>query len=134
MKIHFLNCNKNGVFQFTALLLLGYSLAGCASPISSSPAPQSGITGEGQNAKAQTTRAVIYFQRPTADNSVLSAAISNACLCTPVFFQSYGSDGLIYVITLPQGRDFADFEKALMQWAPQLGITSVEQDRLMHIQ
>jgi len=122
---------KCGAFRSAALFLLGYSLAGCASTVSYPP-PKSAAPGEVRSAQAQTIRVIISFQRPTADNRPLSVAISNACQCMPVFFQSYGSDGLIYVITLPQGRNFAAFEKTLMLDAPQLGIMSVEQDRLMH--
>jgi hypothetical protein len=79
---------------------------------------------------AQTVRAIISFQRPTANNTALSAAISDACQCTPVFFRTFGTVGLIYVVELPQGRDFAAFEKTLMLSAPQLGIVLIEQDSL----
>jgi hypothetical protein len=83
---------------------------------------------------AQTVRAIIYFQRPAADNKALSDAIGEACHCLPVFFRPYGSDALIYEIALPQGQNFEVFKKALMQNAVQLGIKIVEQDRVMHIQ
>jgi hypothetical protein len=111
-----------------ALFLLGYSLAGCAAPVT--PPPNTNAQGEVHSTMAQTVRAIISFQRPTANNTLLSAAISDACQCTPVFFRTFGTVGLIYVVKLPQGRDFAAFEKTLMLSAPQLGIVSIEQDSL----
>jgi hypothetical protein len=120
------NCSA---LQFSALILLGYSLAGCASPVS--PAPTVSSPREVHGVPA-TVRVIISFQRPTADNRLLFAAISDACQCTPVFFRTYGGNALIYVIALPQGQNFAAFEKALMRGAPQLGIVSIEQDSVEH--
>jgi hypothetical protein len=119
---------NRGSLRSATLFLLGYSLAGCASPVS--PPPKTNAPVEAHGTMAQTVRAIIYFQRPTANNTLLSAAISDACQCTPVFFRTFRDDALIYVITLPQGQNFAAFEKALMQKAPQLGIASIEQDSL----
>jgi hypothetical protein len=116
--------------QFSILMLLGYSIAGCSSPIS--PPPKVNAPGEVHSAPVQTARAIIYFQRPTADSGPLFAAVSDACRCTPAFFRTFRDDALIYVITLPQGQNFAAFEKALMRSAPQLGIVSIEQDVLEH--
>lgn len=79
-------------------------------------------------------RAIIYFQRPTADSKQLSASISKACRCQPVFFRQYRDEALIYELVLPQGYTFSSFEKTLMQNAAQLGIKAVEQDRIMQHQ
>lgn len=114
------------------LLLLGCSLVGCALP--GSPPPKAITPSAGDSAKQLPIRAIIYFQRPTADNKFLSAAISEACNCQPVFFRHYLADALIYEITLPQGETLAAFEKALMLNAVQLGIKAVEQDRIMQHQ
>lgn len=118
------------VFRSAALFLLAYSLAGCASPVSlpSKSAPPNEV----RRTPVQSGRAIISFQRPTADNRPLFVAISDACRCTPVFSRIFGDSSLIYIIPLPQGRSFADFEKALMQSAPQLGIVSIEQDSVEH--
>jgi hypothetical protein len=105
-----------------------YSLAGCTAPVSTPPKADAPNKVHGTMAK--TVRAIIYFQRPTTNNTMLSAAISDACQCAPVFFRTFGTVGLIYVVELPQGRDFAAFEKRLMLSAPQLGIVSIEQDSL----
>ena len=121
---------NRGALRSAILFLLGYSLAACASPVSH-PA-KANASGEVQHAPVQTARAIIYFQRQTADNRPLFAAISDACQCTPVFFRTFRDDALIYVITLPRGQNFAAFEKALMRSAPQLGIVSIEQDVLEH--
>ncbi len=116
--------------QCVALLLFGYLLAGCAAsgdPSSESPGPDD--TGA---AMTQAAHAIIYFQDPvsetTANNTSLSAAISDACRCSPVFLRTIGTHGLIYSITLPQGQDFSVFENTLMRNAPRLGIETVEQD------
>jgi hypothetical protein len=119
---------NRGSLRSATLFLLGYSLAGCAAPVSTPP--KADVPNKVHGTMAQTVRAIIYFQRPTANNTLLSAAISDACQCTPVFFRTFGTVGLIYVVELPQGRDFAAFEKTLMQSAPQLGIVSIEQDSL----
>jgi hypothetical protein len=111
-------------------LIVGYSFVGCALPVSNSP--KVGATNEVQSGKVQTVRVIISFQRPTPDNRSLFAAISDACECTPVFFRTFGTEGLIYEITMRQGRAFADFEKQLLRKAPQLGIVSIEQDSLEH--
>jgi hypothetical protein len=121
-----------GALRFAMLFLLGYSLAACASSVT--PLPKTKAPVEVHSALAQTVRAIIYFQHPTADNKALSAAIADACRCQPIFVRSYDSDALIYEIALPQGEDFDVFKKALMQNAVQLGIRIVEQDRVMHIQ
>jgi len=110
--------------------MLWHSLVGCASPVS--PPPKSATSSETHGAPTQTVRAIIYFQSPTADNRILSAAISDACQCTPVFFRTYGGNALVYVIALPQGQNFTAFEKALMRSAPQLGVVSIEQDSVEH--
>ncbi len=86
-------------------------------------------------AKTQTVQVIIYFQDPisdtTADNVSLSAAISDACRCSPVFLRTIGTHGLIYSITLPQGQDFSVLEDTLMRNAPRLGIATVERDGMM---
>jgi Tfp pilus assembly protein PilF len=123
---------NRGALRSAILFLLGYSLAACASTVS--PPPKINAPREVHSAMAQTIRTIIYFQRPTADNKNLSAAIANACRCQPLFVRSYDSDALIYEIVLSQGQSFDAFKKALMQNAVQLGIKIVEQDRVMHIQ
>jgi hypothetical protein len=119
---------NRGALRSAILFLLGYSIAACASPVS--PPPKINAPSEVHSAPAETVRVIISFQRTTAHNGTLPAAISDACQCTPVFFRTFGNDALIYVIALPQGRNFAAFEKALMLNAPQLGIVSIEQDSL----
>jgi hypothetical protein len=113
-------------------LLLGYSLVGCAVPVS--PPPSDITPSAGQSAKQLPVRAIIYFQHPTAVSKQLTSAISEACNCQPVFFRPYLDDALIYEITLSKGDTFAAFEKALMQSATQFGIRAVEQDRIMQRQ
>lgn len=115
------------------LLLLGSLLIGCAIPTKlahSNAIPPN----EGHNTMQLPIRAIIYFQRPTADSKQLSAAISKACRCQPVFFRQYRDEALIYELALPQGQTFVSFEKSLMQNAVQLGIKAVEQDRIMQHQ
>ena len=118
------------VIQAVTLLLFGSLLVGCAAngdPSSESSGPD-GVSA----AMTQTSHAIIYFQNPVSDTTAndisLSAAISDACRCTPVFFRTVGTHGLIYSITLPQGMDFNVFENTLMRNAPRLGIATVEQD------
>ena len=82
----------------------------------------------------ETARAIIYFQRPTSNNQKLSAAITEACHCQPVFFRPYLGDALIYEIALPTGHTFAAFAEALMRNADKLGIKTVEQDSIMQHQ
>jgi len=123
------NC---GALRSIALILLGYSLAGCTSPVYHSP--KANVPNEVHSAPAQTVRAIIYFQRPTADSRPLLAAISDACQCTPVFIRPYLSDALIYEFALPQGQIFVSFEKTLMKKASALGVKAVEQDALMQHQ
>ena len=120
-----------GALRFVMLFLLEYSLVACASTVT--PPLKTNAPVEVHRAMAQMVRAIIYFQRPTADNKALSAVIADACRCQPVFVRPYDSDALIYEIALPQGRDFDAFKKALMQNGVQLGIRIVEQDRVMHI-
>ncbi len=122
--------NVCSALQLMTLLILWHSLVGCAAPVS--PPPKSATSSAVHGAPAQMVRAVINFQSPTADNRILSVAISDACQCTPVFFRTYGGNALIYVIALPQGQSFAAFERALMRSAPQLGIVSIEQDSVEH--
>ena len=126
-----MNRNKYGRLYGKALLLLVFSLVGCAPH---SAAPNAITPSEGHSAKQLPIRAIIYFQRPTADSKPLFVSISEACNCQPVFFRPYLGDALIYEITLPQGETFAIFEKALMRNAIQLGIKAVEQDRIMQHQ
>jgi hypothetical protein len=131
MQVIFLDRCKYGGLRVFGVLLFGYSLAGCAVPIS----PLAGITpSAGQGTKQLPVRAIIYFQHPTADNKSMFAAISQACNCQPAFFRPYRDDALIYEITLSKGNTFAIFAKALMQHATQFGIKAVEQDRIMQHQ
>jgi hypothetical protein len=123
------NC---GALQYTTLFLLGYSIAGCTSPVS--PPPKANVPYEVHSAPAQTVRAIIYFQRPTADKNPLFAAISDACQCTPVFIRPYLSDALIYELALPQGQTFVSFEKTLREKASAFWVKAVEQDSLMQHQ
>ena len=121
-----------GALRSATLFLLGCSLVACASPVF--PPSKINASSEVRSATAQIFRTIIYFQRPTADNKNLSAAIADACRCQPLFVRSYDSDALIYEIALSQGQSFDAFKKTLMQNAVQLGIKIVEQDRRMHIQ
>ena len=123
---------NRGALRSAILFLLGYSLAACASHVSLPP--KINASSEVRSATAQIFRTIIYFQRPTADNKNLSAAIADACRCLPLFVRSYDSDALIYEISLSHGQSFDVFKKALMLNAVQLGIKIVEQDRVMHIQ
>lgn len=115
-----------------ALLFTGFSMAGCATP-----APTESKANPPVQAKAPmplAVRAIIYFHQPTSDNKQLSAALAQACHCTPVFFRAYASDALIYEIALQAGEDFAGFAKTMTQNFSALGIKAVEQDRLMQSQ
>lgn len=123
------DCKKCSAPQFLALALLGYSLSGCALPVSP---PSKANESREMHAEARTVRTIIYFRYPTADNKPLSDAISEACHCRPVFFRSYGKDALIYEIALQQGQAFAVFENTLLQKSARLGISSIEQDSLDH--
>ena len=130
MQVIFLDRCKYGGLRVFGLLLFGYSLVGCAVPISRADITPSA----GQSTKQLPVRAIIYFQHPTADNRSLFNSISQACNCQPVFFRPYLDDALIYEITLSKGKTFAIFAKALMQHATQFGIKAVEQDRIMQHQ
>lgn len=116
------------VYQSTALLLLSFSLACCASPVS--PPSKSTTPGEVRSSPARTIRAIISFQQAVANNRELTEAVAAACNCKPVFFRAMAGNALIYMIALPQEQDFAVFEKALMRDASRLGIIAVEQDHL----
>jgi hypothetical protein len=129
MKPTTINRKTCNLLQFATLMLLGYWLAGCA--VTDSPPPESSAPSNAQRTINQTVHVIIYFQKPTTDNQPLSAAISDACHCMPAFFRAFGNDGLIYSISLPEGQDYSAFENELMLHAPQLGITTMEQDGLM---
>ena len=79
-------------------------------------------------------RAIIIFERPTANNPQVMAAIADSCQCQPEFVRTHSNDALIYEIALPQGQTFVSFDKTLMKKAPALGVKAVEQDVLMQHQ
>jgi len=113
-------------YSWPYLSVLMFLLSGCAVPganSSSAELPASGVHA----------RAIIYFRQPASDNPKLSAAISDACRCQPAFFRSYPGEALIYEITLPSDYTFADFQKALLMQADELGIKSVEEERLIPV-
>jgi hypothetical protein len=130
MKTVILGRRKCGALQSAALSLMVYSLASCALP--ASPAPKSVTPSVVQSAPAQTIRVILYFQRPTENNSQLSAAISEACHCQPVFFRQYSDNALIYIISIPQDHSYAVFENTLLRKADKLGIKAIEQDSVEH--
>ncbi|MFA6921367.1 MAG: hypothetical protein WC216_05950 [Gallionella sp.] len=109
------------------------ALAGCSAQIKSAPLNAMPTSQEIRTMQLPI-RVIIYFQSPTEDSKQLFAAISEACLCQPVFFRKYSDDALIYEIALPQGSSLASFEKSLMQNAARLGIKLLEQDRVMQHQ
>lgn len=109
-----------------SLVLL--TLAGCSS---GTPVTKAVHPGDGRNAVQRPVRVIISFQKPTSDNPQLSAAIAEACRCTPVFIRPYLDSALIYQVELPQGQLFSAFEHALMAKGT-LGVRSVEQDSLEH--
>lgn len=116
------------VLQTSALLLLSFSLACCASPVS--PPPKSATPGEVRSSPARTIRAIISFRQPVANSRELTEAVAAACNCKPVFFRAMAGNALIYVISLPQEQDFAVFGKTLLRDASRFGIVAVEQDHL----
>jgi len=116
----------NQSYSWRLLSVLMFLLSGCSHPgsnTSSAELPASGVH----------TRAIIYFRQPASDNPQLSAAISDACRCQPAFFRSYPGEALIYEITLPSDYMFADFQKALLMHTDELGIKSVEEERLIPV-
>jgi hypothetical protein len=110
-----------------SLVLL--TLASCSS---GTPVAQDVHPGDG-NAAQRPVRVIISFQKPTSDNPQLSAAIAEACRCTPVFIRPYLNTALIYQVALPQGQPFSTFERALLAKGAALGVRGVEQDSLEHI-
>jgi hypothetical protein len=125
-----MNRKKYGWLHGVALSLLAYSLACCALPVS--PPSKDNAPGAVRSAKQPPARALIFFQHPVLDSSELSGVIAEACRCQPVFFRQYRDNALIYIIALPQGQPFADFEKTLLQKAARFGIKSIEQDTIEH--
>jgi hypothetical protein len=116
-------------------LLLAFIVAGCAQHAQQRILqPKASTSNAGYSATQLPARAIISFQHPTSDNLGLSAAISAACHCQPVFFRPYLGDALIYEITLPAGHSFAAFSEALMRDAETLQIRAVEQDSIMQHQ
>ncbi len=115
-----------------ALSLLVFSLLGCAhsSTLATNAIPPS----QGHGEKQRPVRTIISFQSPTVDNVQLSAAISEACHCQPVFLRSYLGNALIYEIALPQDHAFAAFEVELTRHAARHGIKAIEQDSIMQNQ
>jgi hypothetical protein len=113
------------------LLLMAFFLAGC---IQHTAAADSISPSAGRTAMQPPVRAIIYFQRPTANNKQLTAAISEACNCQPIFLRAFLGEALIYEITLSQGETFSAFEKTLKQQAAELGIKSVEKDFVLQHQ
>lgn len=112
-----------------ALSLIGCLLVGCAHATKDAPST------EGRAVTTPPIRVIIYFfQSPAAERKPLTAVISAACRCHPVFFRQYGSNALIYEIALPQNHTYASFEKALLAGGTSLGIQAVEQDALMQHQ
>jgi hypothetical protein len=124
--------DKCGWQRGVALLLAGYALAGCALP--ASPEPQVNPPSEGRSAMQPHVRVIILFERPTANNPQLTAAIAESCQCQPVFIRPYSNVALIYEIALPQGQTFVSFDKTLTKKASALGVKAVEQDFLMQHQ
>ena len=123
---------KRGWLRSIALSLAGYALVGCALP--AFPEPQAGRRGSMQCGAAVHVRAIILFERPTANNPQLVAAIAESCQCQPVFIRPHSNNALIYEIALPQGQTFVSFDKTLMNKASALGVKAVEQDALMQHQ
>jgi hypothetical protein len=123
---------KRGWLRGVALSLAGYALVGCALP--ASPEPQANPPGEVRSAVPLHVRAIILFERPTANNPQLVAAIAESCQCQPVFIRPHSNNALIYEIALPQGQTFVSFDKTLMNKASALGVKAVEQDALMQHQ
>jgi hypothetical protein len=123
---------KCGWLRGVALLLAGFALVACALP--ASPEPKVNPPSEVRSAMQLHARAIILFERPTANNPQLMAAIAESCQCQPVFMRPYSNDALIYEIALPQGQTFVSFDKTLMKKASALGVKAVEQDALMQHQ
>ena len=79
-------------------------------------------------------RVIISFERPTANNTQLTAAIAEACHCQPVFVRQFLANAVIYEVTLPSDLPYAGFERTLLDKGGALGARSVEQDRIMQHQ
>ncbi|MDP1635876.1 MAG: hypothetical protein Q8L69_14495 [Gallionellaceae bacterium] len=124
------NLKRSCVHRALALSLLAYSLVGCASPVP--PSAKSTPPGEVRSPAGRTVRAIISFQLPVTSSMELTEAVAAACQCNPVYVRTMAGNALIYMISLPQGQGFPDFEKILMRDASRLGIVAVEQDRLEH--
>lgn len=126
-----LSRKHTGWLHAVPLVLLTYSLVGCAVPVSpqaKEPPPSGGVRSVIQT----QARAIISFQRPTVNSSQLAEAIAEACHCQPVFIRQYRDNALIYGVALPQDQSFADFEKLLRLKAAPFGIKAIEQDTLEH--
>lgn len=111
-----------------------FSLAACAYHTQSVAVGKTPSSGSSQNSMQSIARVIVYFQRPTSEGKEIFNAIAGACRCVPIFFGPYGSDALIYEITLPQGRTFAVFENELRQKSESLGIKNIEQDSILQHQ
>jgi hypothetical protein len=131
MRATSVNRETPGGFYMTTICVFISLLAGCT--FGSTP-PQTGVTVASRTGLTQTLRVIIYFKQQASDNKQLSAAISAACHCQPVFLRAYSSDSLIYEIVLPQGETFETFETTLMRDAAGSGIRMMEQDRIMQPQ
>lgn len=113
-----------------ALSLIGCLLIGCAH------ATKDALPSQGHAVTTQpSVRAIIHFSSsPAADSKQLASVISEACRCHPVFFRQFGTNALIYEISLPGNHSFASFAKTLQAGGVSLGIQAVEQDKLMRHQ
>ncbi len=110
-------------------LLLPLALSGCAS---GTPVAANAGHPDERAIAMRPVRVIITFQRSTTDSPRLSAAIAEACHCSPVFVRPFLSRALIYQISLLQDRPFGVFEKALLSRGAPFGVVGVERDSLEH--
>lgn len=82
-----------------------------------------------QKAETKTPTRVILFldQSVPNDRQHLTAAVSEACLCTAIFVRLYNSTSLVYQVELPDKQGFTAFKNALQPQHGALGIKGIMQ-------
>jgi OOP family OmpA-OmpF porin len=82
-----------------------------------------------QPPKSQAPQRVIVFLKaqPPEDKQQLSAAVAEACQCTPVFVRMYSNTAVIYQISLPLGQTLTEFNNKLLSGNSSLGIKTLMQ-------
>jgi len=73
-------------------------------------------------------RVIVFLQTPPPENKQqLTAAVAEACQCTPVFVRMYSNTAVVYQINLPLGQTLTEFNNKLLTKNTSLGIKTLMQ-------